>query len=81
MVDFYYNKIIIKTMVQKVIKIGSSAGVTIPKKQLKELGISVGDEVNITLQAIKTDKHKGLMAEYDKFVAQYGQALKNLSDR
>lgn len=69
-------------MVQKVIKIGSSAGVTIPAKQLKELGISIGDEVNISVQAIKkNDNQAELMSEYDAFVAQYGEALKNLAKR
>ena len=69
-------------MVQKVIKIGTSAGVTIPKKQLNELGISVGDEVKITVEAVsKKDSQAGLMSEYDSFVAQYGQTLKNLAEK
>ncbi len=69
-------------MVQKVIKIGSSLGVTIPKKQLDELGISAGDEVKLTIEAVDSDnKQEKLMQEYDKFVAQYGQTLKNLAKR
>ncbi len=69
-------------MVQKVIKIGTSAGVTIPKKQLSELGISIGDDVKITIEPIAKDvKHSNLMSEYDAFVAEYGQALKNLANR
>ena len=32
-------------MDQKIIQIGSSAGVTIPKKGMEELGVKVGDEV------------------------------------
>lgn len=69
-------------MVQKVIKIGSSAGVTIPKKQLEELGISVGDEVKLTIEAVSSDnKQAKLMSEYKKFVKQYGQTLKNLANR
>jgi antitoxin component of MazEF toxin-antitoxin module len=36
-------------MAQKVIKIGTSAGVTIPKKQLDELGIKIGDEVEVKI--------------------------------
>ena len=35
------------TSIQKVIKIGSSAGVTIPAKDLKRSGIKVGDEIEI----------------------------------
>ncbi len=69
-------------MVQKVIRIGSSAGVTIPKKQLDELGISVGDEVKLTIEPVASDnKQEKLMQEYKKFVKQYGQTLKNLANR
>lgn len=69
-------------MVQKVIKIGSSLGVTIPKKQLDELGIAVGDEVKINLESVSKDKRQEkLMQEYQKFVEQYGQTLKNLASR
>ncbi|KKL82069.1 hypothetical protein LCGC14_1988460, partial [marine sediment metagenome] len=32
-------------MTQKVLKVGSSAAVTIPKKSLDELGLSIGDKV------------------------------------
>lgn len=68
-------------MTQKIIRIGSSAGVTIPKKQLDELGIGIGDEVQLNLKPVKTSKHAKLMREYDAFVKQYGQTLKNLADR
>lgn len=69
-------------MVQKVIKIGTSAGVTIPKRQLDELGLSIGDEVSINIKpADGQKKHAQLMKEYDKFVEQYGQTLKNLARR
>lgn len=69
-------------MVQKVIKIGSSAGVTIPKKQLQKLGISIGDEVKLTIQPVDSDsRQEKLMDEYEKFVQQYGQTLRNLARR
>ena len=69
-------------MVQKVIKIGSSLGVTIPKKQLDELKLGVGDEVRISLEPIHKDKaQEKLMEDYDRFVRQYGQTLKNLASR
>lgn len=69
-------------MTQKVIKIGSSLGVTIPKKQLDELGLNLGDEVKIKLEPVTKDKkQEKLMEEYDKFVQQYGQTLKNLASR
>lgn len=34
-------------MTQKVLKVGSSAAVTIPKKSLRELGLKVGDVVHV----------------------------------
>jgi len=68
-------------MVQKVIKIGTSAGITIPKKQLDELGLRIGDEVKYTLQPVRPSRHSKLMSEYDAFVKQYGQTLKNLAKR
>jgi antitoxin component of MazEF toxin-antitoxin module len=64
---------------QKVIKIGTSAGVTIPAKDLKRAGINPGDEVTLTIESkIKKDN---LPKEYEAFKAQYGQTLKNLADR
>ena len=36
-------------MTQKVLKVGSSAAVTIPKKSLKELGLKLGDEVVVEI--------------------------------
>jgi len=34
-------------MSQKVLQIGSSAGVTIPKESLKTLGLKIGDRVTV----------------------------------
>jgi antitoxin component of MazEF toxin-antitoxin module len=42
----------IKT-VQKVIKIGSSIGVTLPAKDVKYAGIKIGDEVEIVVKKTK----------------------------
>ena len=38
-------------MTQKVLKVGSSAAVTIPKKSLKELGLKIGDQVTVRVDA------------------------------
>ena len=38
-------------MIQKLLKVGSSAAVTIPKKSLKELGLKIGDEVRVAVDA------------------------------
>lgn len=74
---------IIKTT-QKVINIGTSKGVTIPAKDLKELNLDTGSMVKITVEPAKKEvpeKQDKLMKEYNLFVEQYGQTLKNLNDR
>ena len=38
-------------MVQKVIKVGSSAAITISKQAIKDLGVSVGDSVRTTIDS------------------------------
>ena len=40
-------------MTQKLLQIGSSAGVTIPKKSLKDLGLKIGDEVMVEVDKAK----------------------------
>lgn len=40
-------------MTQKVLKVGSSAAVTIPKKSLEELGLKIGDRVVIKVNKAK----------------------------
>ena len=40
-------------MTQKVLKVGSSAAVTIPKKSLEELGIKIGDKIRVEVDRRK----------------------------
>ncbi len=44
-------------MTQKVLKVGSSAAVTIPKKSLEELGLKIGDRVSV-----EVDKKKRIVS-------------------
>jgi hypothetical protein len=68
--------------VQKIIQIGSSEGVTISKKDLARLGAKRGDTLKLKVElASVRDKHNELLREYEAFVAQYGQTLKNLADK
>ncbi len=83
---FYYNIVIIKHMIQsiqKVIKIGSSGGVTIPAKEMKRQNIKFGDEVKITI--VPTNVINGdnveLVKLTQKLIKRHEQALKNLSQR
>jgi putative addiction module antidote len=41
-------------MTQKVLKVGDSAAVTIPKKSLEELGLNIGDQVYVEID----EKHR-----------------------
>jgi len=74
------------TSIQKVIKIGSSAGVTLPARDLKAACISLGDQVEITVTKIQ---HKNYTDEaspevvkiLNEFMKKYDKALKNLADR
>ncbi|QHU93666.1 AbrB/MazE/SpoVT family DNA-binding domain-containing protein [Candidatus Saccharibacteria bacterium oral taxon 488] len=72
------------TTIQKVIKIGSSRGVTLPARDLRALGIRDGDEVRLTVEQVKSIEQADkllLSQEYDDFKKQYGETLKNLADR
>lgn len=69
-------------MVQKVIKIGDSLGVTIPKKQLSELDISIGDRVEVYISKDKDlIKDLELLKNYREFEKRHSVALKNLANR
>ena len=75
------------TTIQKIIKIGSSRGVTLPAKQLRALGWQEGGEVRIVVDTVSsahtpvqpaTDQ---VRRDYETFTQQYGETLKNLADR
>lgn len=67
------------TTTQKIIKIGTSRGVTIPAKQLLELQLTEGDEVRVTVEPAYRKTTLG--DDYTEFKKQYGETLKNLSER
>ena len=69
------------TTIQKIIRIGSSKGVTLPAKQLKQLGVDINDDVRITVETLHKDPQDDLMREYKAFVDKYDETLTNLSDR
>ena len=76
-------------MAQKVLKVGSSAVVTLPKKSLKELGIKIGDEVRVEVDirrrrvvvepAQKIDLE--LLNWTDRFIDKYRPALEALAKK
>jgi hypothetical protein len=68
--------------IQKLIQIGSSEGITLSKKDLAALGAKRGDSLKVRVElASGHEKHEKLLREYDAFVNEYGQTLKNLADK
>ena len=68
---------------QKVIKIGSSGGVTIPAKELKRQNIKFGDEVEVTIRPMhssNTDDQK-VVEEAKAILKTYRKDFENLSNR
>jgi bifunctional DNA-binding transcriptional regulator/antitoxin component of YhaV-PrlF toxin-antitoxin module len=69
--------------IQKIIKIGSSGGVTIPAKDLKRQNIAFGDEVEVIvrpLRSVSSDDRK-IIASARTILTKYRQDFKNLSKR
>jgi putative addiction module antidote len=74
-------------MTQKVLQIGSSAGITIPKEALKKHHIQVGDEISVEitdtgLSVKPLFKVEGELVEWTKsFIEKYRPALEALKDK
>ena len=70
-------------MVQKVIKIGSSLGVTIPSNIVKELAVRQGDELEVHFGKKSKDfvRYEKLMEDLERFMNQYGKSLERLAKR
>lgn len=76
-------------MTQKVLKVGSSVAVTIPKKSLKELGLKAGDEVRVTVDARENEVRikplkkgdKEILEWTDNFIKRYHSALVALAKK
>jgi bifunctional DNA-binding transcriptional regulator/antitoxin component of YhaV-PrlF toxin-antitoxin module len=69
--------------IQKVIRIGSSGGVTIPAKDLKRQNIAFGDEVEVIVRPIHSlnseDQKVILIAK--NILTKYKKDFENLSQR
>ena len=71
------------TTIQKIIKIGTSRGVTLPAKQLKALNLSDGDEVEITVRKKPTVtlSDNRMVKVANGLLDRYKQAFHNLANR
>lgn len=69
--------------IQKIIKIGSSGGVTIPAKELKRQNIAFGDEVEVIVRPLRvtSDKDKKVFETAKEILNTYKQDFQNLSKR
>lgn len=76
-------------MTQKVLRVGSSAAVTIPKKSLEELGLQIGDSVIVEIDkkqrtvviepAVQVDRE---LIDWTKtFIEKYRPALEALAKK
>ncbi len=77
-------------MTQKVLKVGTSAAVTIPKESLKTLGLKVGDSVRVEVDAKRrifriepvAPKVNAEFLEWtDAFIKKYRNALDALAKK
>lgn len=79
-------------MTQKVLQIGSSAGVTISKDTLKTLGLKIGDQVvvsvdeqaqliNITSAKKSKQQLESVVRWTDQFIRRYRPALEALAKK
>lgn len=69
--------------IQKIIKVGSSAAVTVPAKEMKRLGVKPGDELKVTYEVVEdvpADKVE-LVGLTQKLIKRHEKALRNLSQR
>jgi antitoxin component of MazEF toxin-antitoxin module len=69
---------------QKLIRVGSSDGVTIPAKELKREGLKRGDEVEVIVRPVrakvnKDDQH--IIDTAKQILADYKQDFQNLAKR
>ncbi len=70
--------------IQKVIKVGSSAGVTIPAKDMNHAGIKPGDEVEITVKKIKSinqPNNDDVITAAQNVLKRYKKDFENLAKR
>ena len=69
--------------IQKVIRIGSSGGVTIPAKELKRQNIAFGDEVEVIVRPLhnKNGDDQKVLTAAKKILSDYRKDFENLAKR
>ena len=69
--------------IQKIIKIGSSGGVTIPAKELKRQNISFGDEVEVIVRPLYASSaaDSKVLKAAKRILQTYKKDFQNLANR
>ncbi len=69
--------------IQKIIRIGSSGGVTIPAKDLKRQNIAFGDEVEVIVRPLHStsSKDQEVLTAAKKILDDYKKDFENLANR
>lgn len=69
--------------IQKIIKIGTSVGVTIPAKELKRQNISFGDEVEVIVRPLHNGTYadRAVINAAKKILTTYKKDFNNLAKR
>jgi len=72
-------------MIQKIIRVGNSAAISIPKKVLEEKNLKIGDLAEVDIQSKKAQKKIALTPEFlkwvDKYIAHNRPALNELASK
>ena len=69
--------------IQKVIRIGTSGGVTIPAKELKRQNINFGDDVEVIVRPLRNfnEKDQKVIDSAKKILNDYKKDFSNLAKR
>ncbi|OGD95554.1 hypothetical protein A3F02_01135 [Candidatus Curtissbacteria bacterium RIFCSPHIGHO2_12_FULL_38_9b] len=72
-------------MIQKIIRVGNSAAVTIPQNVIREKKLKVGDKIQIDVKPVENLKKTTLTPKFIKWVDKYIEnnrpALKELAGK
>jgi len=67
-------------MIQKIIRVGNSVAVTIPKTVIEEKSLKVGDSVDVTIEPVFT-ANRQIHDLTQKLINQYRSALEELASK
>lgn len=76
-----YYAYMMHTSIQNAIKVGTSAGVTLPAKEFKRMGLKIGDPIKITFEPAVDTSRVELVELTQNLIKRHEKALKNLSQR